>query len=72
MEIFIAHRHAQFRSRALHRCSVISRNATSTVTSRNKLTATLNTESVARRLFRSAFFKMNRADGHKGEMTNDG
>ena len=38
--------------------SVISRSATSTSTSRNKLTATLKIESVARRLLRSAFLMM--------------
>ena len=38
--------------------SVSSRNATSNVTSRNRLTATLRTESVARRLLRRAFLRM--------------
>ena len=38
--------------------SVSSRNATSSVTSRNRLTATLRIESVARRLLRRAFLRM--------------
>src|SRR5262245_1185843 len=38
--------------------TVNSRNPTSSVTTRNRLTATLRTESVARRLFSSAFFRM--------------
>ena len=38
--------------------TVISRNATSSVTNRNRLTATLNTDSVARRLLRRAFLAM--------------
>ena len=41
--------------------SVNSRKATCNVTSRNKLTATLKIESVARRLLRKAFFRMNDA-----------
>src|SRR5712692_9760976 len=38
--------------------TVTSRNATNSVTSRNKLTATLRIDNVARRLLRSPFFRM--------------
>jgi hypothetical protein len=46
--------------------SVSSRNATSNVTSRNKLTATLKIESVARRLLRRAFLRMKPATDISG------
>src|SRR6266704_572820 len=38
--------------------TVTSRNATNNVTSRNKLTATLRIDNVARRLLRNPFFRM--------------